>query len=404
MRKISADWRQAACILLGALLCGVTWLAGRGDAEVEGGILRRPSYGEEAREERLVVSGLTDGEVEIAVPLSGREYTAEEAEREMDRLADELPEQMRGDNPSLDKVRSPLNFPEEDGETGILLEWLPEDTDLLSADGTFSGKELPEEGKRTDVLVRLRAGEREKEYRYTVTLLPPETGVRDAEISRFLDFVRAEDQEQRTSENLRLPAEFDGKTLSYGRAEDSTFLIFPLLGISAALVLPVLDRQREEEKKKKRELEMMKDYPEIVSRMVVLTGAGLPVRRAFEQIAAEYGKSSEKHAAYEEMVRAAGLMSRGVPEIQAYEEFASRCRCLPYRKLAGLLAQNVRNGSDRLREALEAEMDNAFEERKNLARRMGEEASTRLLLPLVMMLLLVMIMVCVPAFLSFLAE
>jgi tight adherence protein C len=404
MKQISADRRQVACILLGAALCGLAWLAGRGDTQLEGGILRRPSYGEEEREEKLVVSGLTGDEVEITVPLAGREYTEEEAECAMDVLADDLPDRMRGENSSLAEVRSPLNFPEQDEATGILLEWLPEDPDLLSADGSFSEKNLAEEGVSTDVLVRLRAGEYSKEYRYTVTLFPPAAGGEEAEIRRFLDFVRAEEQKQRTSENLRLPAEFDGKPLAYGRASDSTFLLFPLLGIGAALVLPVLDRQREEEKKKKRELEMMKDYPEIVSRLVVLTGAGLPVRRAFEQIAAEYEKTAESHAAYEEMIRAVGLMSRGVPEIQAYEEFASRCRCLPYRKLSGLLAQNVRNGSDRLREALETEMDNAFEERKNLARRMGEEASTRLLLPLVMMLLLVMIMVCVPAFLSFLAE
>ncbi len=47
---------------------------------------------------------------------------------------------------------------------------------------------------------------------------------------------------------------------------------------------------------------------------------------------------------------------------------------------------------------LEAEMEAAFEQRKNLARRLGEEASTKLLLPLFMMLLIVMVMITVPAF------
>ncbi len=63
--------------------------------------------------------------------------------------------------------------------------------------------------------------------------------------------------------------------------------------------------------------------------------------------------------------------------------------------------QNVKNGSERMREALESEMENAFEERKNLARRQGEEASTKLLLPLIMMLAMVMVMITVPAFLAF---
>ena len=46
-------------------------------------------------------------------------------------------------------------------------------------------------------------------------------------------------------------------------------------------------------------------------------------------------------------------------------------------------------------------MEAAFEQRKNQARRLGEEASTKLLLPLFMMLLIVMVMITVPAFLAF---
>ena len=46
-------------------------------------------------------------------------------------------------------------------------------------------------------------------------------------------------------------------------------------------------------------------------------------------------------------------------------------------------------------------MENAFEERKAAARKIGEETGTKLLIPLFMMLLIVMVMVSVPAFLAF---
>ena len=39
-------------------------------------------------------------------------------------------------------------------------------------------------------------------------------------------------------------------------------------------------------------------------------------------------------------------------------------------------------GAEGLRKALETEMESAFEEEKALARRRGEEASTKLMLPL----------------------
>jgi 1,4-dihydroxy-2-naphthoate octaprenyltransferase len=46
---------------------------------------------------------------------------------------------------------------------------------------------------------------------------------------------------------------------------------------------------------------------------------------------------------------------------------------------------------------LELEMNDAFEHRKTTARRLGEEAGTKLLLPLFLLLGIVMIIVIVPA-------
>ena len=65
------------------------------------------------------------------------------------------------------------------------------------------------------------------------------------------------------------------------------------------------------------------------------------------------------------------------------------------------MTQYVNHGSGSLRKNLEEEMENAFEERKAAARKIGEETGTKLLIPLFMMLLIVMVMVSVPAFLAF---
>ena len=50
---------------------------------------------------------------------------------------------------------------------------------------------------------------------------------------------------------------------------------------------------------------------------------------------------------------------------------------------------------------LQKEAEDAFEERKSIARRLGEEAGTKLLVPMVLMLLVVLILIMVPAFLSY---
>ena len=93
-------------------------------------------------------------------------------------------------------------------------------------------------------------------------------------------------------------------------------------------------------------------------------------------------------------------MCGGVSEKECYENFGSRCGLQPYMKLGALLSQNLRKGTKGLADALRLEGLHAFEERKAIARRRGEEAGTKLLLPMFLMLAVVLVIVIVPAFLS----
>ena len=65
-----------------------------------------------------------------------------------------------------------------------------------------------------------------------------------------------------------------------------------------------------------------------------------------------------------------------------------------------MLAQNLRKGSGGLTELLTREAEDAFEDRKNLAKKLGEEAGTKLMIPLFLMLIVVFAIVIIPAFLS----
>ena len=69
-------------------------------------------------------------------------------------------------------------------------------------------------------------------------------------------------------------------------------------------------------------------------------------------------------------------------------------------KMGALLSQNLRKGTKGLGDMLSMEAIEAMEERRNRAKRLGEEAGTKLMIPMVMMLIVVMIIVVVPAFMS----
>ena len=93
-------------------------------------------------------------------------------------------------------------------------------------------------------------------------------------------------------------------------------------------------------------------------------------------------------------------MDSGVTEAEGYENFGRRCDLQIYIRLGALLSQNLRKGTKGLSELLKLESIQAFEERKARAKRLGEEAGTKLLLPMFLMLAVVLIIVIVPAFLT----
>ena len=111
-------------------------------------------------------------------------------------------------------------------------------------------------------------------------------------------------------------------------------------------------------------------------------------------------KACGRKKAYEEMVNVMYKISGGASEGECYEEYGIRCNLSEYRKFGMMLSQNLRKGTRGLTELLEREAEDAFEQRKNLAKKAGEEAGTKLMIPLFLMLIIVFAIVIVPAFFS----
>ena len=122
-----------------------------------------------------------------------------------------------------------------------------------------------------------------------------------------------------------------------------------------------------------------------------------------EKLAADYLKRKKAaltgtRYAYEELVKTCLEMERGVYEKEAYERLGRRCGLAEYKILSVLLVQNLKKGNQSILELLEREAVSAGEERLRRARIQGEEASTKLLLPMILQLLVVFIILMVPAF------
>lgn len=210
-------------------------------------------------------------------------------------------------------------------------------------------------------------------------------------------------QEQNDPDYYYLPDTWEKKHLDWETSRDTTGSMVSGLFLLAALVVLVINAREEQNMLTKRYEQLLMDYPGLIMKFTLLVQAGMTVRKAFQKIAADYRRknSAEPRYAYEEVGVICFEMDSGVSEMEAYRRFGERCGQVKYKTFATLLIQNLQRGSRHLSDMLEKESMEAWDERKRKARVLGEAASTKLLLPMVLMLMVVMALIMIPACISF---
>ena len=100
------------------------------------------------------------------------------------------------------------------------------------------------------------------------------------------------------------------------------------------------------------------------------------------------------------MIVAANEMKQGITEAEAYDHFGHRCGTSQYLKFCSILIQSVKTGAGGMGRMLAEAGEEAVIVRRENAKRVGEEAGTKLLFPMIVLLGVVMFIVIVPAFMS----
>lgn len=399
---------ELLCVLAGILLFGLMEVMNPQKAMGDG-YIQRNAYGQGKDTVGLMIEvpGHSDEAAEITFPVEERQYTREQALEELDALEGRLKEMILGDNPALSQVRTKLQLVSRDSQTGFRIRWSSSRSDIIGFDGSISAEEIDE---NTGCQVVLKAEVSDglgdsRSFSIPVTVFPPLMSEQERWRSGLLKAIAAEEGRTRTEAGFYLPAEYEGEAVIYYPKEDHDSIWLLILGPVMAALLRVRRASEKKNLQKERERKLLLDYSEVIPKLQIFLGAGMTVRTAWERIVLDYRgireRGGEERPAYEEMLQTYYQVQSGTAEGTAYEEFGRRCMLQPYLKLAGLLEQNRRTGTKNLRYLLQIEMTDAFEQRKNLARRQGEEAATKLLVPLFLMLGVVMVIVVVPAFLTF---
>lgn len=364
--------------------------------------LSRPQSGVGNREQSLQVR--MDGKAyELSFPLLEVPWEQEKAQEQLEQAAEELEKIVLNDNGDLDHIRTDMNIPSAFPGTPIAIEWYLDSWEYVDPGGVLKNAGMTEPCE-VNIQAVLSFQEEELRWERKAVICPPEHPDEEQKLQMLKTQVQKLQEGSRDS-TLLLPDTVSGTDVTWYLLPDDRWIwILFLTAVSCAAII-IGQRKEEEQRQKERERNLSLGYPEIVSRLSLYMNAGVSTRKAWERIVENYEKkSSEKQRyreAYEEMRTALHEMQSGVPETLAYERFGTRC-CLPsYLKLGTLLSQNLRKGTRNLAGLLAEESREAFEDRKAFAKKLGEECESKLLLPMLMLLLTVLIMVMYPAVVSF---
>lgn len=392
--------KWSLCILIltvGGILTLGMWINEKNQTMIEDNRLYRNSYGEGSANISLIAD--TENEsFQIELMLEEKDYSEDELNESYSLFREILAVQMLGENASLDKVCYDLCLMTNISDYPFSIEWQT-DADYVSTNGKLMQDKLEE-----PIIVELTAYISYESFvrieKFNSVVYSRAIGHELSE--RLKNSLQQNEEQQRSDEYIILPTEYDGISLNWKKADSHTAIILLILTIAATVAVSIGKDNDLQKSVDIREEQMKMDYPEIVSKLSLLTGAGMTAQNAWNKVTLDYQKRHKEceRYAYEEMLVTMYELENGVSFLTAYEHFAKRCAVPCYTKLANLIIQNISKGSSNLSAVLREESAEAFRQRKYIARKKGEQAGTKLLIPMMLLLAMIMIMIMTPAFMQ----
>ena len=369
----------------------------------QGNVLERQAYGDGNYDAELIWEiPEKELEQELSVHVAEQGLTKEEQQALLAAAEQEIAETFPGENESVDEIRKDVCIQSQYQDGQVTADWSFDSYQYVDLEGHVMNDSLEEEEILVKAVVELGCDSQTLEYQFFFQICPKIYSEKE-KINNKLKQELIKKNEKTNDSTLILPESIDDQTIIWKEKSERMPLKLLLLGMIAAV--PLVEKSRKQEEEKRRKEKLQSEYPELVSKLTILLGAGMTLFSAWNKIATNYSNKRNNntipiHPLYEEMLITCHEIESGVGEARAYERFGERCGLHRYRKFCSLLVQNLRKGTRGLVQLLEQEVSDAFEERKNLAKKSGEEAGTKMLFPMMMMFGIIIVIIMVPAFLS----
>ena len=340
---------------------------------------------------------------ELTIPASG--ITAEGAKEYFAQAKKEIDSTFFEEGEKADYVTKPVHMHTSYAKGMVKAEWNLDSYEYVDIDGTIISEDLAKEGQIVQATAELKCAEEKESYVFSFHIYPPELS-EEEQLLKDIDAAIETESAKKGKDLLTLPEQVDGVQLRWSEKKEHLVwkVLFFEIVVLVLLCFVAAERKRTEQKLRKEQ--MLLDYSEVVSKLLILSGAGMSLKQAWCRISAQYLDKRQKREIakryiFEEMVVTNYEICDGESERRAYQKFADRVELPVYQRLIRILIQNLQTGSRGMCQLLNRESETALEERKAIAQKLGEEAGTKMLLPLMIMLGIVIAIIMVPAIMSF---
>lgn len=368
----------------------------------ERNIIEREEYDGDAREEEIYYE-LNGQQQVLLLNVSPVRLSEEEFKEKADMVATQLEKEYFPDGAL---ISTDIKLPTTAAGGAFSISWMSHNPEILSSKGRVKVDDLSE-GSFVNLTMTISYYDYSSEYDFSVLVGEAKKTAEQLLVLQLEQALCNLEQETVEEEELLLPEKINNIRVGTEKGDAGGKII--LIGVILGMVAMIAFLSHLKELADKRDYQLIREYPYFVDSIWLYIEAGMNIKRAFS----EYVNSSKvkhrklkkektnKHILTEEIRYTLNEIDNGQPEYLAYEELGERLDVASYKTILRHISQNLRMGTKDLKLLMETEVTIALETKKEGAKRLGEEASTKLIFPMVILLVVVMVLIMTPAFMGF---
>ncbi len=359
----------------------------------EENIIEREEYGGDVIKEEIYYE-MSGQEQTIVLNVSPVRLSESEFYAKADTVASELGEEYFAEGTVISKD---IELPLSDSQGVFAISWESMNPEILSSRGRIEAQ-LQQIPQKAFLRMTISYYDYSATYEFSVLVGMQEKTAEELVKEDILQSLSSIEQDTVEEKEFLLPDEVGDVRIKLDNNKTKSGSIL-MLGVLIAVITIAISISRLVETGHKRDAKLMQEYPFFVDSLWLYIEAGMNIKRAIS----EYVNAAENMNSLltQELNYTLNQIDNGESEYESYEELGARLNLPVYVSLMRHISQNLQMGTKDLRMLMEAEVTIALEAKKEAAKKLGEEASTKLVFPMIILLVVVMMIIMTPAFVGF---